>query len=198
MAVLRNTSFVHITTVPVSLGFVRGQPGYMMDRGFRVEAISSAGKQLTDFGEVNGIEVHSVEMPRIINPLNGLRAGYQLYLKFLRIRPTIAHAHTPKGGLLGMITSRIARTPVRISHTHGLPYMAASGKRRALLKAIERISCRLADRVICVSHSIRQVAIDDGIIPAEKIVVLAGGSIDGVDATTRFSPDLFTSAHVVA
>lgn len=186
----------HITTVPVSLMFLRGQIGYMQDRGFGVDAISSPGLELTEFGESEGIKVYAVEMPRSITPLHDLRAGYQLFRTFRHIKPTIAHAHTPKGGLLGMITGWLARTPVRIYHIRGLPYMSASGRRRTLLKATEQISCMLANRVFCVSHSIRNVAIADGICPPEKIVVFAGGSGNGVDANGQFSIDRFTEQDV--
>jgi glycosyltransferase involved in cell wall biosynthesis len=54
--------------------------------------------------------------------------------------------------------------------------------------ATERAACALAQRVICVSHSVRQVAIDAGICPPDKIVTLLGGSGNGVDAGGRFAP----------
>jgi glycosyltransferase involved in cell wall biosynthesis len=42
--------------------------------------------------------------------------------------------------------------------------------------------------VLCVSHSIRQIAVEEGLCPAEKIKVLASGSGQGVDADNRFNP----------
>jgi glycosyltransferase involved in cell wall biosynthesis len=108
------------------------------------------------------------------------------------IHPGIVHAHTPKGGLIGMISSFLVRTPVRIYHIRGLPYMAATGKNRFLLRWSEKLSCLLAHEVFCVSHSIRQFAVQDGLVPAEKIKVFLGGSGNGVDATTRFNPQSFT------
>jgi glycosyltransferase involved in cell wall biosynthesis len=45
--------------------------------------------------------------------------------------------------------------------------------------------------VFCVSHSLREVAVNERLCRPEKIVVLAGGSGNGVDATNRFNPDLF-------
>jgi glycosyltransferase involved in cell wall biosynthesis len=101
------------------------------------------------------------------------------------------HAHTPKGGLLGMISAAVTHVPVRIYHMRGLPYMTAKGRKRALLKMTERVSCALAHRVICVSHSIRDVAIQDRICQPKKIVVMGGGSGNGVDASGRFNPDRF-------
>lgn len=170
----------------------------MKERGVDVEAISSPGEKLTEFGEEQGILVHAIELPRRITPLHDLRAVLQLSRILRRIKPTIVHAHTPKGGLLGMISAWLTRTRVCIYHMRGLPYMSATGRKRTLLMATERTSCRLAHRVFCVSHSLREVAIADGIVPAEKIVVFAGGSGNGVDSTTRFNPDRFSAEAVQA
>ena len=41
--------------------------------------------------------------------------------------PEIVHAHTPKGGLLGITAAWLAHVPVRIYHIHGLPLMTATG-----------------------------------------------------------------------
>jgi len=182
---------MHITTVPQSLGFLSGQVGYMGCRGFEVSAVASPGALLDEFGASAGIAVHAVPMPRKISLVQDVRAVANLRSLFAGSSPAIVHAHTPKGGLLGMISATIARVPIRIYHIHGLPYMAATGKKRILLENTERVSCRLAHRVFCVSHSIRDVAIADGVCPADKIVVFGGGSINGMDATHRFDPSRF-------
>lgn len=186
---------VHLTTAPISLGFLRGQPAYIGDRGFEVLAISSPDALLTQFGDDEQVETHAIELPRRITPIHDLGAVRRLVTLLRSIRPLIVHAHTPKGGLLGMISSFIACTPVRIYHMRGLPYMTATGKRRLLLKTTERVSCRLAHRVFCVSHSLRDVAIRDGICPPSKIVVFAGGSGNGVDSTDRFNPRRFSPMY---
>lgn len=186
----------HITTVPISLNFLRSQVGYMKQRGFEVEAISSPGEALTAFGESQNIPVHAVELPRRITPFHDLKSVWNLSSCLLRIRPTIVHAHTPKGGLLGMIAAWITRTPIRIYHIHGFPYMTATGSRRRLLQWTERISSWLSTEVLCVSQTIRSVAIADRIVSAEKIKVLAGGSINGVDSDYRYSPDRFTPEEI--
>ena len=177
---------VHITTVPETFIFLTGQVGEMTNRGFDVVAMSSPGAALRSFGQRERISTHAVEMPRRITPLRDLWAVGRIYRKLCRIRPHIVHAHTPKGGLLGMIAAWLAGVPVRIYHVHGLPYLTAAGLRRMLFKTTERISCALANRVLCVSPSIREVAVQDGLCPAAKIAVLGCGTINGVDATGQF------------
>ena len=180
---------LHVTTVPMSLIFFRGQVGYMKSRGFQIQALSSPGPELAEFGAREGVATHAVSMPRQLTPLRDLFAVARIWRRVRRVRPDIVHAHTPKGGLLGMIAAFLARVPVRIYHVRGLPFMTAAGWRRRLLRATERVSCRLAHQVLCVSHSLREVAVEEKLCAPDKIKVLAGGSGNGVDAGGRFNPE---------
>lgn len=180
---------IHVTTIPMSLVFLRGQVGFMSARGIDVTAVSSPGPELEAFRESEGVMVASVNMPRRITPVGDLRAVAALHRIISRVRPHIVHAHTPKGGLLGMIAATLAGVPVRIYHMRGLPMSTATGLRRGLLSLTEWLSCRLAHRVICVSHSVRAEAVAARLCPPEKITVLLGGSGNGVDASGQFDPD---------
>ena len=185
---------VHITTVPSSLwSFLSGQIKFMSRRGFRVHAISSPGDKLDEFGEKNEIDVHGIPMARAITPLRDLVALLRIWRVLLSEKATIVCAHTPKGGLLGMIAAWLARTPVRIYQIHGFPFMAATGLRRSLLKWTERLSCWFATDVLAVSHGMREVAIAERICPAKKVKVLGSGSSNGVDAQGKFNPANVTS-----
>ena len=87
----------------------------------------------------------------------------------------------------GRLRRGLARVPVRIYHMHGLPYMTASGMKRRILFMTEKLACYLAHRVFCVSPSLREVALTEGICSSDKLVVL-GGHGNGVDAEVRFNP----------
>jgi len=180
---------LHITTVPQSLFFLRGQPGFMRAHGLEVQAVSSPGPELEQFAREESVEVHAVEMRRAISPLRDLGAIARLVEILRRLRPDIVHAHTPKGGLLGMTAAALARVPVRIYHVHGLPMVTSRGVRRALLWSAERASCTLAHRVLCVSNSVRELAVAEGVVGAARIEVLGHGTINGIDAELRFRPD---------
>jgi glycosyltransferase involved in cell wall biosynthesis len=185
---------VHITTVPESLvSYLRGQIDFLRERDIEVIAISSPGDHLTAFAAEFGAEVIAVEMPRKITPLRDLRSLLALTRALRKIRPQIVHAHTPKGGLLGMLGGWLAGVPVRIYHMRGLPLETASGWRRTLLTWTERTSCAVATRVLCVSGSLRDVALRERLVSPSKIAVLANGSGQGVDATGKFDPDRLAS-----
>lgn len=185
---------VHITTVPDSLIFLRGQVGYMRQHGYQVTAISSSGDSLVRFGKEEGVTVHAVEMPRRITPGKDLVALTRLRALLRRLSPDIVHAHTPKGGLLGMIAASAEGVPVRVYHMRGLPLMTAGGLKLALLTATEMVACGLSTSVICQSNSLRAAALERQISTASKLTVIGQGS-NGVDSDVRFNPARWTPAR---
>jgi glycosyltransferase involved in cell wall biosynthesis len=179
---------LHVTTVPQALFFLRGQPGFMHAHGLEVHAVSSPGPELEQFARDEGVDVHPVEMRRAISPVHDVGATTHLVRLLRRLKPDIVHAHTPKGGLLGMAAAALARVPVRVYHLHCLPLVTSRGVRRSLLWIADRVACLLAHRVLCVSSSIRELAIAEGLVGPGRIDVLGHGSINGVDAEGRFRP----------
>ncbi len=179
---------VHITTVPYALLYFSGQVGYMKARGFEVYAVSSPGKLLSVFSEAEGVPVQAIEMLRRVTPCRDLVALFRIWRWLRGLRPEIVHAHTPKGGLLGMLGAWLVGVPVRIYHLHGLRFVTATGWRRRLLIESEKLSCRLANQVLCVSASVRTLALEAGLCSAEKMKVLLQGSCNGVDSMDRFNP----------
>ena len=177
-----------MTTVPATLRFLAGHVAHAKSRGFEVRALSSPGEELDEIGREMQIEVHSVSMSRRITPLADLAALWRIVRIIRKVRPMIVDGHTPKGGLLAMMAASLCRVPVRVYHQHGLPLMTATGLKRAILGGTERTACRLAHRVMCISKSLRDVLIAEGLCSAEKVKVLEHGSIDGVEAGTRFNP----------
>jgi glycosyltransferase involved in cell wall biosynthesis len=186
---------VHIMTVPESLGFLRGQTAFMKARGHELHAVTSPGPLLDDFAREYAIPTHAVPMPRRITPIEDLRALAHLTGLLRALKPDIVHAHTPKGGLLGMLAATLAGVSCRVYHMRGLAMVTSTGARRALLSGAERVSCALAREVLCVSHSLREVAIDMQLVEPDKIHVLLGGSGNGVDALGRFDPERHSGAR---
>ena len=180
---------VHVTTVPDSLIFLRGQGAFLRDHGWELRVISAPGSRLDAFARDEGVECRAVPMERRITPLADLRALTHLVLELRESRPDIVHASTPKGGLLGTIAGRLAGVPTCVYHMRGLPLATATGWRRELLRTTERVSCALAHHVLCVSSSLRTVAIAERICAPDSIEVLGSGSGQGVEARTRFDPE---------
>ena len=94
-----------------------------------------------------------------------------------RLRPEITNVATPKAGLLGGVGGVAVRRALQILHIAWITMRDHIGtKSGKLLVLSERIACRCAHSVICVSESLRQKAIELGIVDAERTVVFASGS----------------------
>ncbi len=183
---------IHVVAVPFTLRFLRGQAAFMRERGIQLGAISSPGPELEDFGMTESVDTFGIPISRHISPVADLVSIARLVRRFRLEKPDIVHTHTPKGGLLGTIAAWLARVPVRVHTIHGLVYMTSSGRKRQLLMAAERLTCRLANDVLCVSESVRGIAIDDGIVPHSKVKVLGNGSANGINTGVDFNPENYS------
>lgn len=182
------TRLVIITTAPLALwGFFQPQMRFLRTQGFDIHAVSSPGKELDECGRNTGVATHAVLMKRDINPLADLVALLRLWKLLRCLRPAIVHVHTPKAGLLGMVAARAAGVKLRIYTVHGLPAMTRTGWRRHLLHAADRVACLLATQILCVSHSLRAVVIQNRLCPEWKVKTLGDGGCAGVELD-RFDP----------
>ncbi len=189
-----DTRLLHITTVPLTLRFLRGQLRLLRGSSIEPHVLSSPGNsgELRRFGETESVPAHAVAMTRTMSPWTDLRSLFHLWRRVRRTSPTIVHAHTPKAGLLGMLAATCSATPIRIYHLRGLPMLTAQGPTRFLLRLAEKTSCLFAHRVLCVSHSLRDLALAEGLCSPAKLKVLGAGSGQGVDALEHFDPKRFS------
>jgi glycosyltransferase involved in cell wall biosynthesis len=169
-----------ILTSPLSVVWFRGQIGKLREAGFRVTLISSPGP-LTQEAQAEGAEVIAVPMERGIAPFRDLVSLWRLWRTLRRTRPDIINVGTPKAGLLGGIAARLAFLRGRIYTIHGLRFETARGFTRTLLRWTERIACHNAQYVRCVSPSVRERAIQFGVLEPEKAYVIGAGSTNGID-----------------
>lgn len=63
----------------------------------------------------------------------------------------------------------------------GLRYEGDQGIKRTVLKAMEKISCKLSTHIECVSNSNMEIALRDNIFPRSKATIVWNGSTGGVD-----------------
>jgi glycosyltransferase involved in cell wall biosynthesis len=137
--------------------------------------------------EEEGVAKAPVAMKRQIAPLQDLRSLWRLWRVVRRLRPALVNFGTAKAGLLMGIVSWAARVPCRVYTVHGLRLETTRGMKRWILVRTERIACRCAQQVICVSESVRERVLELGLAKKEQTVVLGAGSFNGVDAD-RFAP----------
>ena len=187
---MQDIKIVYVTTVPWTLGFLRGHISYLKSRGMEVHVISSPGDELDKFGAELQVPVHPVSMMRPISPIHDLCSAWRLGKVLRDLKPHILHTMTPKAGLLGTLGARFTGVPIVVSSLFGLPQMTKTGPLRRLLNVTTSLACRWSDRVWCDSFSMCDYVARAHLCPGDKLFVLGQGSVGGVDAIGEFSPSL--------
>ena len=141
------------------------------------------------------VQVVGVPIARRISPLRDLAALLALLRLITRGRFDAVHSFAPKAGLLGMIAAWLARVPVRVHSFQGEVWASRRGPMRALLKAADRLTAKLATRVLVVGRGEKTFLEDEGVISRGRAVVLGDGSIAGID-TARYRPNAAARAGV--
>ena len=192
---LKKQKLIRITTVPVSLRtLLRGQHNYMRQY-FEIVGVSSAGPELTEVAESEGIRVQALEMTRTISPFKDLKSLWLLCQFIRKERPRIVHTHTPKAGTLGMLAAWLCGVPVRLHTVAGLPLMEATGLKRMLLDLVEKITYACATKVYPNSFGLKDIILQNNYCSASKIKVIGNGSSNGID-TAYFSPEQITTEAI--
>ena len=123
---------------------------------------------------------YPVKMKRGVSP-DGLAAVRQMKKIFKREKFDMVQFSTPNAAFYASIAAKRAGIPVRNYHLMGLRYMGAKGKGRAFLKKMDKLACKNATAIECVSRSNLELGIKEGLFPPEKATVVWNGSTGGVD-----------------
>ena len=150
-------------------------------------AVATGNKEFLDKYGLD-VRVFPINIKRKISPIADFIALAKLIRLFRREHFNIIHSITPKAGLLAILAGVITRVPIRIHSFVGQVWVTRKGYMRWFLKLADKILALCATHVLSDSQSQRQFLIDNKILPAGKIKVLASGSVCGVD-TKCFKPD---------
>lgn len=189
------SKLLRITTVPISLKtLLKGQQRFMREKGFEVLGVSSAGAELDEVQEYEGIAVVALEMTRTIAPLKDLKALWQLYQLCKKEKPLIVHSHTPKAGIVGMLGAKLAGVPFRLHTVAGMPLMEAKGIERKILNVVEKLTYACATKVYPNSRGLYDFILQHNFTSKSKLKVIANGSSNGID-TAFFDPEQVSTAR---
>ena len=122
---------------------------------------------------------------------------FKLMLIFKTNRFDLIFSVAPKSGLLAMLAGFILKTPIRIHMFVGQVWATRKGVGRLFFKSIDRLMAKMSTHVLADSLSQGKFLEDEGVIPRGRLVVLADGSICGVNEV-RFQPDVDSRAEVRA
>jgi len=186
---------VRITTIPDSLkGLLKGQLRFI-NQYYEVIGVSGAGESLQEAREKEGIRIEAVEMKRTISPINDIKAVYSLYKILKKENPHIVHTHTPKAGIVGMLSAKLAGVEHRFHTVAGMPLLVATGPKRVLLNYVEKLTYKCATKVFPNSFGLKDIILKEGFTTKKKLSVIGKGSSNGIDVD-YFNSDLFKKADL--
>lgn len=168
-------------TAEGSVNLMIGQLKFMKEQGYDTYLLSPHSERSAKYCSNEGCKHLIVPLEREISILSDLLNLFRIIGIFLRTRPDIINLGTPKVSLLGMIAGKFCGVKTRIYTCRGFRFEHETGLKRKILVTMERITSKLSHRVICISPSVKEFGVSEGIFPAEKAVVINKGSSNGVD-----------------
>jgi glycosyltransferase involved in cell wall biosynthesis len=166
---------------------LKGRLRWLRECGFHVTLAASPSALLDGTAAELGVEAMPIPMRRTMAPIADLISFLRLWWALGKRRPDMVEFSTPKAGLLGSLAAWLRGVPRRVYVLRGLKLETATGMKRRILLAAERLASACAHVVLCNSESLRERALALGIAPERKLVLLGEGTSQGVD-TERFSP----------
>ena len=162
-----------------------GSQTHVLDllRGFRQEheltLVTGERGFLTEEASKLGVRIEV--LPNLVQPLRPLRdlkALVQIAQLINRIKPGLVHCHTSKAGILGRAASRITKIPV-VFTAHTWSFADGTSKSWKLIGTpSERIAAKWTSKILAVSDSNRNLAIERRVAPPDKIVTVHNGIDD--------------------
>jgi glycosyltransferase involved in cell wall biosynthesis len=114
-------------------------------------------------------------LQRPVTPLNDAWAACLTTSLLRRIKPHIVHTHTSKAGAIGRVAARIDSIPGIVHGIHILPFVNVGRAEQFAYLAAERLLAPVTHAFVDVSHGMMTTALENGIGPAPKHVVVPSG-----------------------
>lgn len=148
------------------------------------------GIMLSDASSIDGlILARSRWLERPINPFKDILAFCEIYAFIKKNNIQIVHTHSSKAGILGRLSSGLAKVKFICHTVHGWSFNDFQPFfRRKLFILLERFCARFTDKIIVVSCADRQKGLDKRIGGPDKFQLIRYG-IDYSEFTSN-SPDI--------
>lgn len=190
---------IFVTTVAQSMCFFQGQLKFL-SAYYDITFVTSNEDNPHEMQEracADGVPYYEIPMSREISLGKDFRSLVHFLRYFAKVKPDAVHGNTPKGALLSMLAAKLTGVRTRIYMCHGLRYQGASGRKRKLLMAMEKLTCWCATHVLCVSQGVRDTLAVDALCSPQKSRVIGNGSCNGIDMDL-FNPDAYSDARKAA
>lgn len=166
---------------PSSYVLVKGHLRYLVGQGCEVYFICPFRKDVEENVIKEGAKFFPLEIEREINLIKDFKSLFQIIKLLYRIKPNIINASTPKAGLLFMIAGVFFPKIIKIFTLRGLRSDTLSGLKMKIITLTEKITTLFANKILVISPSLLQHAVNREILNPNKSQVINKGSSNGVN-----------------
>lgn len=175
-------NILHVVNISFVIPFFLGeQLNYFTKKGFKEYVVCSPSEELESFSERYSFVNLPVAIERKLSFWSDFKAILKVARYLCKYKIDVVVGHTPKGALIAMVAAFVTRIPIRIYFRHGLVYETAVGFKRFLLINIDRLTAKLATKIICVSPSVANKSIKERLNRGNKQFVLGNGTCNGIN-----------------
>jgi glycosyltransferase involved in cell wall biosynthesis len=175
-------------TAPLSVVLIKGQLKYLVNKGYDVYLLAPDDEVVRDFCVSEGCTLLPVSIEREISFLKDIRSLFVIIKHLKKVKPDVVNVGTPKMGLLGMIAAYRLGIKKRVFTCRGFRYEHEEGFKKKLLMKLDKLVGNLAKVIVCISPSVRDRGVEDGVFDIKKTVLIGAGSSNGVDLK-EFNPN---------
>jgi glycosyltransferase involved in cell wall biosynthesis len=168
---------------------VRDLARAMIARGHDVTVALGGEGAVTEQLKAAGVPFRSLRhLARRIHPVSDVRALAEAISLLADLRPDLVSTHTAKAGWIGRAAARRLAIPALYT-PHGWSIgQRISPRLGAFFALAERAAAHWCAAIVCVCEQERRLALDKGIAPASKLLVVHNGVRD-VEAALRARPE---------
>lgn len=134
------------------------------------------------------VEWHHIDIQRRMSLKNDIKAVWQAYRYFRKMKFDAVHSVTPKAGLVTALAGWAARIKNRTHIFTGQVWATKKSIARTILKMIDKTIVTLNNHILVDGKSQRAFMEHEGIVKKGRAMVFCNGSIAGVNIG-RFVPD---------
>ncbi len=155
----------------------------LLKKGYEVYAIAPSGIYL-DMMAKEGIKTIPYSISRSsLNPLNELKAIYNIYRAIKPLKLEIIHTFTAKPNIYGTIASKMAKVPHIYNLVEGLGsfYLEDNFKSvivRNIIEKLYKVVFLLSDRVVFVNSSDPAYLVEKKVIKNTKVKIIKSVGVD--------------------
>ncbi|MFV1984631.1 MAG: glycosyltransferase family 4 protein [Thiohalomonadales bacterium] len=170
-----------VSTVPYVLRWFMTPHIILLSKSYDVSLITN-GSAMDLANLINDkVSLIPLEIERKVSPIKDIKTLIQLTKILKTNKFDCVHSIMPKSGLLAMVAGKLAAIPLRFHTFTGQVWANRTGIKRFFLKLFDKLLVLSSTHVFADSNSQRLFLINNGIVTAKKIEVLADGSISGVN-----------------